>query len=303
MSDYASLQTLLALHRHGSLTAAARALDSPKSTLSRRLAILEGELGYRLTRTEHGRLLLTDAGKCYLEYSEKIIALFEEGRQALHAASTETSGDLCVRICPEMSSVWAANVFSQFLELHPGIRLDVRAIGTAGIALGDEADVWLGCAAPPRIDGLERIALGEWCRRLYISARQPELCSALRDVRGLHRLQWISKTGEAEQIELQHAISGSRYDFQPAARLRVESLLMQADAIANSSGIGILPSWLAECPRHGLKDKFIAALPDWHAPPVPLSLFLRKGLRTQRIKVLVDYLQEQLPPRWRVTRH
>lgn len=305
MSDYASLQTLLALHRHGSLTAAARALNSPKSTLSRRLAVLEGELGYRLTRTEHGRLLLTDAGKCYLEYSEKIVTLFEEGRRALHSASTEPRGSVHVRICPDMSSVWAANVFCGFLSQHPDIRLDVRAIGAAGIAPEGDGDMWLGCAAPgcasaSPVDGLEHIALGEWRRRLYVSARQPQWRDALRDIGDVDRLQWISKSDECDAVALRHAPSGGSYRLQPAARLRVDSLLMQADAIASGGGIGILPSWMAECPRHGLKDKFIAVLPDWQAPPVRLSLFLRKGSRAKRVKVLVNYLQEQLPPRWRL---
>lgn len=299
MSDYASLQTLLALHRHGSLTAASRAMNSPKSTLSRRLAMLEAHLGYRLTRQEHGKLLLTEAGKHYLEYSEKIVALFDEGQRALHTLACDTKENVHVRLCPELPPLWAARVFSNFLSLYPDIRLDLRAIAPSGIVSDTKDDLWLGCSEETRIDGLDHIALGEWSRRLYVSADNAMLRDSVRHIGSLTDLQWISRFGEADHVELQHTANGECYRFQPASRLRVESVFMQADAIAGSNGIGILPAWLAECPKHGLKDKFIQLLPQWQAPPMKLSLFLRRNNPSKRLRILVDYLQEQLPPRWR----
>src|SRR5918995_560928 len=67
----------------GSFTAAARALDMPKSSVSRKVSDLEDRLGVRLLQRTTRKLGLTDAGRLYFERSARIVAETEEADHAV----------------------------------------------------------------------------------------------------------------------------------------------------------------------------------------------------------------------------
>ena len=62
MDDWQDLKFLLALVEHGSLPAAAEALDVNRTTVSRRIASLEQRLGVKLVQKVGRSLVPTDAG-------------------------------------------------------------------------------------------------------------------------------------------------------------------------------------------------------------------------------------------------
>ena len=57
----------------GSLSAAARTLQIPKTTVSKRLAVLEAALGVALITRTTRKLRLTEAGKAYFEHSQAAV--------------------------------------------------------------------------------------------------------------------------------------------------------------------------------------------------------------------------------------
>ncbi len=67
----------------GSFTAAARALDMPKSTVSRKVADLEERLGARLLQRTTRKLSLTDAGRAYFDYGARIVGEVEDAERAV----------------------------------------------------------------------------------------------------------------------------------------------------------------------------------------------------------------------------
>src|ERR1700676_759136 len=83
MLDVTRLRVLVAVARHGSVTAAARALNYAQPSVSHHIARLEAETGARLTQRAGRGIRLTDAGRLLAERAEEII-----GR--LHAARTSS---------------------------------------------------------------------------------------------------------------------------------------------------------------------------------------------------------------------
>ena len=71
MQDLSAVRAFYALCQHKSLTAAAKSLEQPKSTLSRRLAQLEEDLGQALVARQGNRLSVTKAGEVFAAYSEQ----------------------------------------------------------------------------------------------------------------------------------------------------------------------------------------------------------------------------------------
>jgi DNA-binding transcriptional LysR family regulator len=297
MIDFDPLRAVLALARHHSLSAAARALDCPKSTLSRRIALVEQTLGHALTRQENGRLILTEAGWHYAGYCERILELADEGRRAVDQLATGISGELRIGISPEMTRGWISRALNEFLDHYPGLCLDVHVAHPGTLTNGTGLDLWIQCGEAA-LPGMKRLPLGRWERRIYTAAPPDSPCRNLDGPDGLPDCPWICLAGEAQQTILHHTGNGTRRSVRLTPRLRVASMQMLADCIARGYGIGILPSWLAECPRHGLRGQFSRVLDGWQAPAIELALYLPPGPRTRRCDLLVEHLHTRLPPRW-----
>ena len=80
--------------RRKSFSQAAKALDMPMSTLSRRIRALEQMLGLRLINRNTRRLELTDAGVQYVNRCEGLIDELERAREQVQALSGPPQGRL-----------------------------------------------------------------------------------------------------------------------------------------------------------------------------------------------------------------
>jgi DNA-binding transcriptional LysR family regulator len=102
MFDWNDLKYLIAVARHGSTLAAARALGVNQSTVQRRVAELEARLNVRLFERQPSGYRLTPAGSEVLSAAETVSAAVEEfERQAARAAHV----DVLRLSCPEPIAV------------------------------------------------------------------------------------------------------------------------------------------------------------------------------------------------------
>lgn len=84
ISDWSDLQTILAIARNGSLSAAARELGLNQSTLSRRLQAIEQRAdGQVFVRRGDGTLFPSEAGRTLIAAAEKMEAAFLEAKRTL----------------------------------------------------------------------------------------------------------------------------------------------------------------------------------------------------------------------------
>ena len=73
MLDVTRLRVLAAVARHGSVTAAAKALNYAQPSVSHHLARLEAETGARLVERSGRGVRLTDAGRLLAGRAEEIL--------------------------------------------------------------------------------------------------------------------------------------------------------------------------------------------------------------------------------------
>src|SRR5947208_17157882 len=91
--DWNDLRFLLALHRRGSLNAAAKELGVTKTTMSRRLAALEESLGAKLFDRRPNGLRLTPMGHDAVAVATKVAADVETlAERATTAADDKARG-------------------------------------------------------------------------------------------------------------------------------------------------------------------------------------------------------------------
>lgn len=124
-TDYNDLALLVRVAEAPTLTAAARALDVPKSTLSRRLADLEARLGVALLRRGARKIHLSEAGAALVAQCGPLFARIEEAEAALARDGEAARGSLRISAPADFGVHVCAPIVQAFLREHAGIGVDV----------------------------------------------------------------------------------------------------------------------------------------------------------------------------------
>ncbi|MDX2201889.1 MAG: LysR family transcriptional regulator [Hyphomicrobiaceae bacterium] len=109
----------------GSLSAAARALHMSQTMATKHVAALEARLGTRLLYRSTRRLTLTEAGRAYLEASERILADLAAADEAASAAHVEARGTLRLNVPVSFGILEVAPLLPAFSRRHPGLAVDL----------------------------------------------------------------------------------------------------------------------------------------------------------------------------------
>src|ERR1700733_9450644 len=115
--DLNDVRTFVSVAQAGTLTAAAKELHCPASTLSRALTRLEKHLGVLLVQRGPRGLVLTDAGKEYLQSCRRALQSLQHGRDVLEGHRSSPSGLLKVACPVTMARDAIAPLLKEFLEL------------------------------------------------------------------------------------------------------------------------------------------------------------------------------------------
>src|SRR5476649_2050250 len=97
--DLNDVRTFVAIAQAGTLTAAAKELKLPTSTVSRALTRLEKHLGVLLVQRSPRGLVLTDHGNDYLQSCQRALQALRDGGETLEARRSSPSGLIKV-VCP-----------------------------------------------------------------------------------------------------------------------------------------------------------------------------------------------------------
>ncbi|HEX5659078.1 MAG TPA: LysR family transcriptional regulator, partial [Polyangiales bacterium] len=118
-----NIATFVAVVRHKSLSAAARRLGLPKSTVSRRLVRLEQDLGAQLLHRDAREIAMTPTGR---RFYESVLAPVEALGEAI-TALTESGARGPIRLTapPDLGRMLLAPMFVAFLEQQPELELDL----------------------------------------------------------------------------------------------------------------------------------------------------------------------------------
>ena len=109
----------------GSLAAAARSLELPKSTVSRRLMAIEERLSTRLLQRSTRKLSLTEAGRQLYERCRPLVAQAQEAEAELLAQPAEPHGVLRITATGAFGRLYVATMVSEFLAAYPRVRCEL----------------------------------------------------------------------------------------------------------------------------------------------------------------------------------
>ena len=109
----------------GSFSRAAERLHLPKSTVSRRVAALEAQLGERLLLRTTRKLAVTEFGNAVLEHARHVSEDVAAAASLAQNRQLEPSGRLRVTMPSDLANLLIAPVLSQLLRTYPKITLEL----------------------------------------------------------------------------------------------------------------------------------------------------------------------------------
>jgi LysR family transcriptional activator of dmlA len=125
-NDLAShLEFFVLLARHGSLSAAARALDLTPPAATKRLAQLEARLGVRLVNRTTRTSSLTPEGETYLQHATRILADLHEMEEAVSSTRAVPRGLLRVNASLGFGRTTIAPLVSTFAQRYPQVEVQL----------------------------------------------------------------------------------------------------------------------------------------------------------------------------------
>ncbi len=120
-----ALKAFEAAARHESFTRAAEELFVTQGAVSHQVKALETELGFKLFNRERQRLVITEAGREYLNVVRDAFDRIALGTARL--TQRQNSGVLTVSTSPDFAAKWLVHRLGRFAEMHPEIDLRVSA--------------------------------------------------------------------------------------------------------------------------------------------------------------------------------
>jgi DNA-binding transcriptional LysR family regulator len=288
MYDWNDLKYLVAVARHGSTSAAARTIGVNQSTVQRRLAELERQLGHVLIERHQSGYRLTAIGEAMLPHAESVASAAYAFEQHLKDAQRNSGGTVRLT-CPEPIAIrfTQSGLLDRFSASHPDFKVEfVLSDQYVDLAKG-EADVALRSGDTD--DGVlvgRKVADSIWA--IYASKGYIELHGAPSRLEDIYIGPLI---GFAEKLS-KHRLSVWLSEVAPHATFAARSNSVLGLVSAAKSGVGIAPLPIA------LGD----AEPDLVRvlPPVPeltraWRLLCHPDQRhTRRVTAFFDFVQVEL---------
>ena len=249
----------------GSFSAAARLLEMPKSTVSRKVSELEDRVGARLIHRTTRKLGLTDAGRIYYEHSARIVAEVEEADQAVGRMQATPRGLL--RVTAPLSFSMLGPVVSEYLTRHAEVRVELMCtdrtvdlveegydVAIRAGALGDSSLVARSLGALKRVI----VAAPGYCKK----AGTPKVPADL----GRH--QCISFGSGAAPNAWILFNGDERAEVHVTPRLTVNDFELMLDAARAGVGVAAMPWFIAEADVTAGRLKRV--LPEWASAAAPV---------------------------------
>lgn len=151
--DLTSLEIFRAVADEQSVTRAAQHLQRVQSNVTTRIKQLEDELGVHLFLRDGKRMTLTDKGREFLAYAERLLALAAEARQSMHPGVA--GGTLRLGSMESTAASRLPPILARYHRAHPGVALEVST-GTSQALIEGVLSSRIDCALVAHPDALRR---------------------------------------------------------------------------------------------------------------------------------------------------
>lgn len=285
--DWDDLKIAHAVARHGSLSAAARALGSTQPTISRRLNALERRLGVKLFEREAGGLIPGPLLTTLLEPLDEMDELAGAVERRIAARDTGLKGAITLTSLAWFGDDVLAPLLARFCISHPDVTIDLINDPRRFNLSRREADIAVRVGSFDQGDLVERkvadVTYGLYASEAYVSRHgRPDFARKGADQ---HIVSLNPSPIKVVPIEWLKAMLP-----RAATVLRTNGVQSHVAAAEAGEAMAALPRVIGDR-RPGL-TRFATPIPE---PSQPVKIGVHADLRdTPRIRRLIDFLVQEL---------
>jgi LysR family transcriptional activator of dmlA len=289
-NDLAShLEFFVLLARHGSLSAAARALDLTPPAATKRLAQLEERLGVRLVNRTTRTSSLTPEGETYLHYATRILADLHEMEEAVSSTRAVPRGLLRVNASLGFGRTTIAPLVSTFAQRYPQVEVQLDVTDRPVDLVADGIDLAIRFGELPdqrlvarRIMSNRRLlcASPRYLERHGMPASLADLashrCIVHRQNDEAHGVWRLEHEGRAVSVKVQGALSSNDGDIVLGWALDGHGILVRSE-------------W--DLAKYVDSGRLRIVLPGYAQPEADLFVvYPNKRRQSARARAFIDFL-------------
>ncbi|MBJ9589436.1 LysR family transcriptional regulator [Burkholderia seminalis] len=292
--DLNDLYYFVQVVEHGGFAPAGRALDMPKSKLSRRVALLEARLGMRLIQRSTRRFTVTDVGQTYYAHCRAMLVEADAADEAIALLHEEPRGIVRVSCPVVLLDSLVGTMIAAFMAACPRVEIHLEATNRRVDVVGEGIDVAIRVRPLPLEDS--DLALRVLAERGQCLVASPAL---LRE-RGapavpadLARLPSLDHgVPQSTHVWRLRGPDGAHAEIHHQPRLVTGGMLALRAAAVAGVGVVQLPTMMVR--DEVARGELVTVLPDW-APrrEIVHAVFAsRRGL-LPAVRALLDFLAER----------
>lgn len=289
MERLRNMHVFVEVARACSFRRAGEVLGLPNSTVSRRIAELEREIGLRLLNRTTRRVVLTEAGQAYFERCRRIIDEARLAHEELTERLDNPSGLIRVSLPVDFGVVFLSAQLAEFSRAYPAIRFDLELTSRRADLVADPVDVAI-CTGTPADSNLIARPIATLPSGLFAS---PDYLVA----RGRPVSPYDLATHDCLRVDdrpwsLSAAAGDEAVEVVVAGRFTANNIGMLRQLAINGMGI----AWMArELARPDVSaQRLEPVLADWSPPPVRIYALTATRLLPAKTRVFLDFLAKNL---------
>jgi DNA-binding transcriptional LysR family regulator len=246
VDSVSELQVFAKVVEQQGFTAAARALELPKSSVSRTVARLEDRLGVRLLQRTTRSLNLTDAGATFYGHATRILADIEQAERAVHSLAEVPRGTLRISAPLSFGSLFLGDLVADYMAQHHEVDVEV-VLSDRLVDLIEEGFDLVVRVGALRDSSLVARKLGQAARRLVASPAYLAEHGTPTEPADLSDHQCLLYGYEATGANWRLAQGP---EVAVTGRLRSNNGSVLRAAALKGHGIAFLPEFLVACDLH-----------------------------------------------------
>src|SRR5215470_9417278 len=132
--DVDGIETFLAIAQLGGFTRAAGRLHRSQPAISRRIGLLEQEVGAPLVERVRGGATLTQVGQAFLPHAEAALAAIRDGRDAVKAAIRGEAASVSLALVGTLADTHVVEQLRAFAHRPRPVRVELRTANSKEVS-------------------------------------------------------------------------------------------------------------------------------------------------------------------------
>ncbi len=296
MADLDNILVFVKVAQFESITRAARSLGMPISTVSRRLSVLESELGVSLLKRTTRRMSLTPQGRDYFGHCQEPLALLQEAERGLTHAQKAPEGLLRITVPVVLGQEAFFEFISAFLTDHERIRIDLFITNAFLDLVADNVDVAIRFGEL-KDSSLVALRLGTTVRHVVAAPRYLRTRAIPAEPADLEAHECVMLNANNNETDWDLMCGRRKVRVHVSGPISSHDFNSISTFVYRGHGVGLLPS--SYCEDAIASGRLIHLLPEWASPQVPVfAVYASRRFLPSRLRVFLEALASWRSPLW-----